>query len=119
MYFVDATLQPVFDDTFDVVRGFSHGLAAVYKGTDAGYIDTAGRMRLLLPYDELQPFSKFGLAIAIRQDDEQGYDIIDRKGHAQVAGLEVADFWDGDFPYFKVMKDGEDHVLDMNLHKIF
>lgn len=119
MYFVDRILQPVFDDTFDDVRGFNYGLAAVYKGANAGYIDTTGRIRLLLPYDELQAFNESGFAIAIRHDKEQGYDIIDRNGDAQVTDLEVADFWDGDFPFFEVSKGGKEHVLDMNLNEVF
>ncbi len=116
-YFVDEGLRPAFDAEFDDVRRFSFGLAAVYKGDDAGYIDTTGRMRLLLPYDELKPFNEFGLAIAHR--DERERDIIDREGRARLAGLEVADFREGDFPYFEVTKDGEDHLFDIDLNRVF
>ena len=79
--FVDKTLQPAFDGDFDGVEEFSHGLAAVYKDSDSGYIDTTGQMRLLLPhYDALQPFNEFGLVLANRDESEWDIDIIDRKG---------------------------------------
>ena len=84
-----------------------------------GYSDTTGRMRLLLPYDDLQPFNEFGLAIANRDELEWDIDIIDREGRPRLAGLETAVFWEGDFPHFEVSKDGKDHLFDMNLNIIF
>ena len=52
-YFVDEALRPAFDARFDDLGRFSNGLAAVYQDADAGYIDTTGRMSLLLPYERL------------------------------------------------------------------
>lgn len=118
-YFVDEALRPAFDARFDDVGRFSNGLAAVYKDADAGYIDTTGRMRLLLPYERLQPFNEYGLAIANRDESEWDIDIIDRAGQPRLAGLETAVFWEGDFPYFEASKDGETEFFDINLNKIF
>ncbi len=118
-YFVDESLRPAFDSEFDDVGRFSHGLAAVYKDDDTGYIDTAGRMRLLLPYDDLQPFNEFGLAIANRDALEWDIDIVDREGRPRLAGLETAVFWEGDFPYFEVSKDGKSNLFDIHINKIF
>lgn len=117
--FVDESLRPAFDGEFDGVERFSHGLAAVYQGSDAGYIDAAGSMRLLLPYDDLQPFNAFGLAIANRDASEWDLDIIDRKGKPRITGMETAVFWEGDFPYFEVTKNGKEQLLDMDLNVIF
>jgi hypothetical protein len=118
-YYVDANLRPVFDAKYDDVGRFSFGLAAVYKDEDAGYIDTTGRMRLILPYDRLLPFNEFGLAIANRGELEWNIDIIDREGRPRISALETADFWDGDFPYFEVSNDNEPHILDPDLNRIF
>jgi hypothetical protein len=118
-YFVDEGLRPVFDAKFDEVNRFSYGLAAVYDGSDAGYIDTTGRMRLLLPYDNLQPFNEFGLAIANRDEQEWDIDIIDREGRPRLSGLETAVFWEGDFPYYQVSKNDKDHLFDIDLNIIF
>jgi WG containing repeat len=118
-YFVDGTLRPAFDAEFDDVGRFSCGLAAVYLGDDAGYIDTAGRMRLLLPYDVLQPFNEFGLAIANRDELEWDIDIVDREGRPRVAGLDTAEFWEGDFSHFQVSKDGKEKLIDVNLRSIY
>jgi WG containing repeat len=118
-YFVDEDLRPAFDARFDYVSRFSCGLAAVYKDADAGYIDTKGKMHLLLPYDDLQPFNEFGLAIANRDELNWNIDIIDREGRPQLSGLETAVFWEGDFPYFEVTKGGIDHLYDINLNLIF
>lgn len=112
-------LRPAFDADFDDARKFSFGLAAVYDGADAGYIDTSGRMRLLLPHEDLQPFNEFGLAIVNRDELQGDYDIIDQTGRARVSGLDSADFWGGDFPYFDVTKNGNDHLLDMNCRFLF
>jgi hypothetical protein len=118
-YFVDETLRPAFEGEFDGVGRVSYGLAAVYKDSDAGYIDTTGRTRLLLPYDDLQPFNEFGLAIANRDQLEWDIDIIDRDGRPRLSGLETAVFWEGDFPHFQVSKDGKDHLFDTNCKLIF
>jgi hypothetical protein len=125
-YFVDETLQPVFDGEFDGVDRFSLGLAGVYDGTDVGYIDTTGRMRLLLShYVDLKPFNAFGLAIANRDGLDWDIDIIDRTGRPRVSGLQTAVYWDGDFPHFEVSRngmrgrDGEVQFLAMNLDPIF
>jgi hypothetical protein len=120
-YFVDENLQPVFDSRFDDVDRFSHGLAAVYQDEDAGYIDTTGRMRLLLPYARMQPFNRFGLAIANRNESEWDIEIIDREGKPRLTGLDTAVFWEGDFPYFEVSRTSPDRqeevgeIYDMNL----
>jgi WG containing repeat len=120
MYFVDASLQPAFDAQFDAVDRFSFGLAAVYKGNDAGYIDTTGQMRLHLPhYDRLTPFNEYGLAIANRDEADWDIDIIDREGRPRLTGLQTAVFWEGDFPHFEVTKDGEDHLFDTEFNAIF
>lgn len=119
-YFVDSSLRPAFDAEFDAVDRFSFGLAAVYKGNDAGYIDTTGQMRLLLPhYDRLTPFNEYGLAIANRDEADWDIDIIDRAGRPRLTGLETAVFWEGDFPHFGVTKDGEEHLFDLDLNAIF
>jgi hypothetical protein len=118
-YFVNKELRPAFDARFDEVGSFSYGLAAVYDGGDAGYIDTSGQMRLLLPYEDLQPFNEFGLAIANRNEEEWDIDIIDREGQPRLGGLETAAFWEGDFPHFQITKDGEGHLYDVNLDIIF
>ena len=118
-YFVDESLRPAFDADFDDVGRFSYGLAAVYKGSDAGYIDTTGRMRLLLPYVDMEPFNRFGLALANRDDLEWDIDVIDRTGRPRLAGLESASFWDGDFPHYTVTMSGEDHLFDVDLNMIF
>ncbi len=115
--FVDGHLRPSFESEFDGVRRFSHGLAAVYEGDDAGYIDTTGRMRLVLPYDDLQPFNEYGWAVVSRDDEE--WAIIDRAGQPHLAGLDVADYWSGDFPYFQVTKNGSESMLDMSLGVIY
>ena len=101
---MDASLRPAFDAQFDYVSRFSSGLAAVYTGADAGYIDTTGRMRLLLPYDDLQPFNDFGLAIANRDELEWDIDIIDREGRPRLAGLETAVFWEGGLPALRSLE---------------
>jgi hypothetical protein len=120
MSFVDASLQPAFNTEFDEVDRFSFGLAAVYEGNDAGYIDTAGRMRLLMPhYARLQPFNEYGQALANRDEQKWAIDVIDREGRPRLSGLETAVFWEGDFPYFEVSKDGQDHLFDKDLNKIF
>jgi hypothetical protein len=85
-YFVREDLRPAFDAEFDRVEGFSHGLAAVQKGDDTGYVDTAGRMRLLLTYEDLQPFNRFGLALANRDAKYCDIDIIDHRGGRGSAG---------------------------------
>jgi hypothetical protein len=118
-YFVDEGLRPAFDAMFDDVGRFSHGLAAVYDGADAGYIDATGRMHLLLPYDELQPFNEFGLALANRDAGEWDIDVIDREGRPRLARLETAAFWEGDFPHFEVSKGGEHQLFDIELNRIF
>lgn len=118
-HFVDRTLRPAFDAEFDDVGRFSYGLAAVYKDEDAGYIDTTGRMRLLLPYDDLRPFNEFGLAFANRDRSDWDIDIIDRKGHARLSGLETAVYYEGDFPYFEISKDGDEHVYDAQLSRLY
>jgi hypothetical protein len=118
-YFVDKDLRPAFGAEFDEVGPFSYGLAAVYKGGDAGYIDTTGRMRLLLPYEDLQPFNEFGRAIANRDEEEWDIDIIDREGQPRLSGLETAVFWEGDFPHYQITKNGEEHLYNINLDLIF
>ena len=120
MRFVDQSLRPAFDAQFDEVDRFSYGLAAVYDGDDSGYLDTSGQMRLLLPhYERLSPFNEFGLAIANRDDADWDLDIIDREGQARLKGFETAVFWEGDYPYFEVSKDGEELLFDINLNRIF
>jgi hypothetical protein len=119
MYFVDTSLQPAFDAHFDEVDRFSNGLAAVYDGSDSGYLDTTGQMRLLLPhYDRLSPFNEFGLAIANRNDADWDLDIIDRGGHARLKGFETAVFWEGDYPHFQVSKGVEELFFDIELNRI-
>jgi hypothetical protein len=117
-YFVDKNLNPAFDREFVGVERFSHGLAGVYDGDDAGYIDTSGRMRLLLRYDELQPFNQFGWAFANRDQKNWKIDIIDRKGQPHVTELETAVFWDGDYPYFEVERGNERILVDMKLNVV-
>jgi hypothetical protein len=117
-YFVREDLRPAFDAEFDDVGRFSYGLAAVYKADDSGYIDTSGEMRLLLPYDRLQRFNTFGLAIANRDEAEWNIDVIDRHGRARLTRLETAVFWDGDYPYFEVTKEGEEQLFDVNLQRV-
>ena len=117
-YFVDETLCQVFDD-FDEVNRFAYGLAAVCKGDDVGYIDTTGRMRLVLPYERLTPFNEFGLAIANRNEAEWDLDIIDRQGKARLGGLETAVFWEGDFPHYEVTIDGEEHLFTPDMTMLF
>jgi hypothetical protein len=123
-YFVDRNLQPAFDRGFDGADKFSQGLAAVSIGDDVGYIDTSGQMRLLLPYEELKPFNRFGWAFANRSQSEWDIDIIDRTGKAHMTKLETGEFWDGDYPYFEVTRGNnkgelEMLLLDMELNAIY
>jgi hypothetical protein len=118
-YFVDTDLRPAFNAEFDEVGPFSYGLAAVYNGDDAGYIDTTGQMRLLLPYEDLQPFNEFGLAIANRDKEQWDIDIIDREGRSKISGLETAVFWEGDFPYYQITKDGDEHIYDIYCNIVY
>ncbi len=118
-HFVDRTLEPAFDGVYDGVGRFSCGLAAVYQGEDAGYIDTTGRMRLLLPYATMQAFNKYGLAIANRDELEWEIDIIDTEGRPRLSGLETAEFWPGDFPYFEVTREGKTQFWDIHGNLIF
>lgn len=118
-YFVDKDLRPAFNAEFDEVGPFSYDLAAVYDNGDAGYIDTTGELRLLLPYVDLQPFNELGLAIANRDNEEWDIDIIDREGQPRLSELETAVFWEGDFPYFEITIYGEEHLYDFNLVKLF
>jgi hypothetical protein len=75
-------------------------------------------MRLLLPYNELKPFNRFGLAIANRGDETWVIDIIDRQGKPRVTGLETAVFWDSDFPHFEVSKGVKSYCIDMDLTEL-
>ena len=117
-YFVGEDLQPAFDGGWDDMGRFAHGLAAVYKDEDAGYIDTTGRMKLLLDYDELQPFNALGLTIANRDSSDWSLDIIDRTGQVRLAGLDTATFYDGDFPHFAVSRAEENLLLDAELQRV-
>ena len=115
--FVDEGPQPVFDAEFDGVERFSQGLAAVFD-EDASYIDTAGQKRLVLPYEDLQPFNEFGLAIANRDGLDWDLDIIDRTGQPRLNGFETAVFWEGDFPHFEVTTDDLIHLYGMQCQLI-
>lgn len=123
--YVNERLEPMFDRTFDSAERFSHGLAAVWQEDDAGYIDTTGRMRLVLQYDELQPFNRFGWALANRDQAKWDIDIIDRKGQARIRHCDTAVFWDGDYPYFELGMSGmsgksrKNVLLDMELRTIY
>lgn len=118
-YFVDETLEPVFDRGFEDVGRFSEGLADVLDGEDGGYIDTTGRLRLLLPYEELNPFNRFGWAIANRNINDWDLDVIDRTGKARLTGFETAVYWEGDFPYFELTKGKERFLVDMDLQIVY
>ena len=76
-------------------------------------------MRLLLPYRDLQPFNRFGLALANRDAENWDIDIIDQQGRPRLGGLQTAVFQEGDFPHFEVTRDGKEQVYDMNLHLIY
>jgi hypothetical protein len=117
--YVGRGLRPAFDAVFDDVGPFAHGLAAVYKGGDAGYIDATGGWKLVLPYDRLTPFNRFGWAIANRDESDWDLDIIGGDGKAHVSGLETCVFYDGDFPYFVASANGKDLILDMELRTVF
>jgi hypothetical protein len=119
-YYVDRNLQPAFDTTFGGADRFSHGLASVSQGDDAGYIDTTGKWSLLLPhYERRRPFNRFGWAIANRNELEWDLDIIDRRGQPGVRNLDTAVFWDGDFPYFEVSRKKQEFLVDMEMKTIY
>lgn len=119
-YYVNQNLQPVFDATFDDADRFSCGLAEVSKGDDSGYIDTTGKWVLLLPhYATRSPFNRFGWAIANRDESNWDIDIIDRRGHARIDGLDTAVFWDGDYPYFELSRQNTELCVDMELKTVF
>jgi hypothetical protein len=117
--FVDRQLRPVFDKRFIEVNHFSRGLAPIGTDNEAGYIDTSGNVRILPGYEELQPYNRFGWAIANRNGIDWDLDIIDREGRAHLTGFETAVFWDCDYPYFEVTKRGRQLYLDMDLKTVY
>jgi hypothetical protein len=119
-YFVDHSLRPALGDSrYGNVDRFAHGMAAVSQGSDSGYIDTSGRWRLVLPYETLTAYNRFGWAIANRNDRDWDLDIIDREGQARLTGFETAVFWDGDFPYFETTRKGRLQLWDMQLKLVY
>lgn len=66
----------VIRPTFETIREFSEGFAAVQLNGKFGFINTGAKMVIEPKFDEVEPFSN-GIA-AVRLDGETGW--IDRKG---------------------------------------
>lgn len=113
--FLDANMQAQRDLEFKWADVFRHGLAAGLKGDKSGYFDVKGNCKFEID-GYLRPFNRLGHAVIEVDDDRR--DIVDINGVPKSEFMESCTFFDGDYPYYEVEKDGRDFLLTGSLEPI-